>query len=86
MIRARHLHLRDTAVPTAAPAPVAPDGLDLTGTLAEVVARAQEDAERRKIAAGLAAAGNDPGRAADLLGVPFRDLLTKMRAYGIGTH
>ncbi len=85
-IRARHLHLRETAVPVAAPPPPAAATLDLQGSLADVVARAVEDAERRKIAAALAEAANDPGRAAELLGLPFRDLLAKMRAYGIGTH
>jgi len=50
------------------------------------VARAVDDAERRKITAVLAEAANDTGRAAELLGVPFRDLLAKMRAHGLGTH
>jgi DNA-binding NtrC family response regulator len=73
-------------VPVPAPAAPAAATLDLQGSLADVVARAVEEAERRKIAAALAEAANDPGRAADLLGLPFRDLLAKMRAYGIGTH
>ncbi len=86
VIHARHLHLGDAQLPAPLPAPGPADGLDLSGTLADVVARAQADAERRKIAATLAEAGNDPGRAAELLGVGFRDLLAKMRAHGIGTH
>jgi DNA-binding NtrC family response regulator len=86
VIRARHLHLREAAVPAAAPVAPAAPGLDLQGSLAEVVARAVEDAERRTIAAALTEAVNDPGRAAERLGLPFRDLLAKMRAYGLGTH
>ncbi len=86
VIGARHLHLQESVVPAMGPPPAADDGLDLSGTLAEVVARAQADAERRKISAGLAEAGNDPGRAAELLDVPFRELLARMRAHGLGTQ
>ncbi len=85
-IRARHLHLQETPLLAGAPTAVDSDGLDLSGTLQEVVARAQHRAERRKIAAGLTEAGNDPGRTAELLGIPFRELLVKMRAHGLGSH
>ncbi len=57
----------------------------MSGTLAEVVERARQDAERRKIAAVLSETGNDTVRAAELLGVGFRELIAKMRAYGLGT-
>ena len=82
VITPRHLHLVEAAAP-AASEPAAPD---LAGTLAEVVERAQQDAERRKIAAVLAETGNDTARAADLLGVGFRVLVAKMRAYDLGTQ
>lgn len=83
VITAPHLHLREAALPSAPMAGV-PQGLDLTGTLAEVVARAQVTAERQKIAAALVEADNDPGRAAELLDLTFRELLAKMRQHDLG--
>ncbi len=84
VITPRHLHLAVAATPAVA----VPEssGLDLSGTLADVVERAQQDAERRKIAAVLAETGNDTGRAAEVLGLGFRALLAKMRAYGLGAN
>ena len=46
----------------------------------------QRAAERRKIEAVLADTGNDTALAAERLGVGFRVLVAKMRAYGIGTQ
>jgi DNA-binding NtrC family response regulator len=86
LIRARHLRLTETAVPAPASAPGGASSLDLSGTLGDVVERARRDAERRKIAAALEDTGNDPARAADVLGVPFRELVVKMRAHGLGTR
>ncbi len=63
-----------------------PSGPDLSGTLAEVVERARQDAERRKIAAVLRDTANDTVRASELLGVGFRELIAKMRAYDLGTN
>jgi DNA-binding NtrC family response regulator len=85
VIRARHLRLLEAAVPPPRP-PASDAPPDLEGTLDEVVERARRDAERRKIGAALAETGNDPARAADLLRVPFRDLLARMRAHGLGTR
>ena len=84
VIHARHLHVAETVVPAVGLAE--PAGLDLSGTLAEVVERAQHEAERRKIVAVLAETGNDTARAAELLGMGFRALVVKMRAYDLGTH
>ena len=81
-ISARHLHLAQ-ATPVS-PAPVRAVA-DLDGTLADVVDRACVDAERRKIAQVLAETGNDTARAADVLEVTFRELIGKMRKYGLGT-
>ncbi len=83
VISARHLHLQPLVLPgTAAVAP--PPPLDLTGTLADVLDRVRLDAERRAIAAALAAHANDPRRTADALGIGFRDLVTRMRQHGLG--
>ncbi|MEZ5292130.1 MAG: sigma-54 dependent transcriptional regulator [Vicinamibacterales bacterium] len=79
-IGVRHLRLLEAPVPETAAA----TETDLSGTLAEVVARAREDVERRKIALTLAECGNDPARAADALGVSFRELVGKLRALGLG--
>jgi DNA-binding NtrC family response regulator len=85
VISARHLHLHALILP--GPAPVAaPAPLDLTGTLADVLDRVRIDAERRAIAAALAAHANDPRRTADALGLGFRDLVTRMRQHGLGTE
>ncbi|HET9468327.1 MAG TPA: sigma-54 dependent transcriptional regulator, partial [Vicinamibacterales bacterium] len=68
-IHGRHLNLSlhaplpaDTAGPWAA--------FDLSGSLADVVKRAQTEVERRKIEQALKEGGGDKGRAADLLGLP----------------
>ncbi|MGE0362629.1 MAG: sigma-54-dependent transcriptional regulator [Vicinamibacterales bacterium] len=82
-ISARHLHLQPIALP--APTPVGDGGgLDLSGTLDEVLERARRATERRAIAAALAANDNDPRRTADALGVGFRDLIGRMRQHGLG--
>ena len=87
VIRARHLRLLDppAALPPV-PTVVARPALDLDGTLAEVVTRAQSAAERAKIAAVLAETEADVPRAARILDVPFRELLAKMRAHGLGAE
>jgi len=85
-ISARHLHLQPIAVPPAGPPPVGDGGLDLSGSLDEVLERARRAAERRAIAAALAANANDPRRTADALGVGFRDLVGRMRQHGLGTE
>ena len=45
---------------------------DLSGTLADVVARALGEVEKRKIEQALKEAGGNKGRAADLLGLPYK--------------
>jgi DNA-binding NtrC family response regulator len=84
VITARHLHLHPIVLPGPAAAAPAESALDLDGTLAEVIERAGLAAERRAIAAALAANDNDPRRTADALGVGFRELLGRMRHHGLG--
>jgi len=83
VISAPHLRLDDVV-----PAPPTPassvEPFDLSGTLAEVVDRAAREAERRKIALALHETGSDPGRAAERLGLGFRDLVSRMRDHGLG--
>ncbi len=84
VIRAQHLHLIESPVPVPPVAPAAA-GVDLSGTLADVVARAQADAERRKIADVLTDTDFDTHKAARALDIPFRELVARMRALGLGT-
>ncbi len=82
-IHGRHLNLSLHApLPPEAPSPWAT--FDLSGTLADVVKRAQGEVEKRKIEQALKEAGGDKGRAADLLGLPFKTLLAKLKEYGLG--
>jgi transcriptional regulator with PAS, ATPase and Fis domain len=83
VISARHLHLHALVLPQAPVAGPAP--LDLSGTLADVLDRVKLDAERRAIAAALAAHANDTRRTADALGLGFRELVARMRQHGLGT-
>jgi DNA-binding NtrC family response regulator len=76
--------LHPIVLPGPAAAAPAESALDLDGTLAEVIERAGLAAERRAIAAALAANDNDPRRTADALGVGFRELLGRMRHHGLG--
>jgi DNA-binding NtrC family response regulator len=80
-IHGRHLNL-------SLHAPMLPDApspwatFDLSGTLADVVKRAQAEVEKRKIEQAMKEGGGDKGRAADLLGLPFKSLLAKLKEYG----
>ena len=80
-IHGRHLNLSMHApmVPDA-PSPWA--AFDLSGSLSDVLKRAQTEVERRKIEQAMKEAGGDKGRAADLLGLPFKTLLAKLKEYG----
>jgi DNA-binding NtrC family response regulator len=81
-IHGRHLNLSLHApLPPEAPSPWAT--FDLSGTLADVVKRAQGEVEKRKIEQALKEGGGDKGRAADLLGLPYKMLLAKLKEYGL---
>jgi DNA-binding NtrC family response regulator len=59
------------------------EGLDLSGTLAEVSNRAQRFVERRKIADALKTNEGNKGRAAESLAVSYKTLLTKLKDYDL---
>jgi DNA-binding NtrC family response regulator len=84
-IHGRHLNLS-----LHAPLPVEPPGpwatFDLSGTLADVLKRAQGEVEKRKIEQALKEGGGDKGRAADLLGLPYKNLLVKLKEYGLDSR
>ena len=83
-LHARHLNLSFAAGPGRAEPPVDPWAVvDLSGTLADVLRRAQREVEQRKIVQALDECGGDRGRAADVLQIPMRMLLAKLRDYGL---
>jgi DNA-binding NtrC family response regulator len=82
-IHARHLNLSLHA-PTQPDAPSPWATFDFSGTLADVTKRAQAEVEKRKIEQALKEAGGDKGRAADALGVPYKNLLQKFKEHGLG--
>jgi DNA-binding NtrC family response regulator len=80
-IHPRHLNLSPPAAPPAADAW---GHIDLSGTLPDVVRRVNAEVEQRKIVQALRDAGGNRARAADLLAVPPRVLLEKIKEHGIG--
>jgi DNA-binding NtrC family response regulator len=82
-IHRRHLNLQSTP---GALGPADPWGaIDLTGSLPEASRRVLAEVERRKIEAALGEAGGDLGPASEILGIPYRALLAKMREHGLAT-
>ena len=57
---------------------------EATRTLSEVAAAAAKDAEVEAITRALAATAGNKSRAAELLGVSYKTLLTKVKEYGLG--
>ena len=83
VILPRHLNLT-FAVPTAPPAEESPwERIDLSGTLSECVRRVTSMAERVKIEDVLREADGNKGRAAELLQIPYKTLLSKVKEHGI---
>lgn len=82
-IQTRHLHLT-FAVPLAPQTEESPWArLDLSGSLAECLRRVASMAERVKIADVLRDADGNKGRAAELLQIPYKTLLSKVKEHGI---
>jgi DNA-binding NtrC family response regulator len=81
-IHPAHLNLRAAALsPAAAPDPW--DGIDLAGSLADVLSRVSAEAERRKISQVLKDHGGDRFRAADALQVGYKALLGRIKELGL---
>ena len=57
--------------------------IDLSGSLADAVARVQAEVERRKVGQALNDAGGDPGRAAEALQVDQRSLASIRQKHGL---
>ena len=78
----RHLNL-SFAQPSQEEAPSPLSRVDLSGSLTEVVRRVTTDVERLKIEETLREAGNNKGRAAELLQISYKMLLAKLKEHGI---
>jgi DNA-binding NtrC family response regulator len=83
-IHARHLNLSARRAPAAPDAALDPwKHVDLSGSLAEAVKRVSDEAERRKLEQAMKDAGGSQERAAELLRIPPRALVLKLRDHRI---
>jgi DNA-binding NtrC family response regulator len=79
----RHLNL-SFAAPLTDENPESPWAhVDLSGTLAEVTRRVSGEVEKAKILEVLAEAAGNKGRAAELLQIGYKSLLSKLKEHGI---
>jgi DNA-binding NtrC family response regulator len=79
----RHLNLSFAEPPVDEEVASPWSQIDLSGSLAEVTRRVTAEVERRKIEEVLREAGNNKGRAAELLQVSYKTLLAKLKEHGI---
>jgi len=79
-IHARHLSLA-THAPALSDVPSPWATFDFSGPLAEVMRRAQAEVEKRKIELALKEAGANAGRAADILAIPYKTLMIKLKEH-----
>jgi len=79
----RHLNLSFVDLRGPEPAASPWEEIDLTGTLSEVTRRVAAEAEKRKIEQVLREADNNKGRAAELLGVTYKMLMSKLKEHRI---
>ncbi|HEY2149335.1 MAG TPA: sigma-54 dependent transcriptional regulator [Vicinamibacterales bacterium] len=85
-IHPRHLSLSFRDAPAAGASSEEEDAwcrIDLSGTLAEASRRTLTEMERRKISQALKEAQGDAGRASEMLQVGYRQLLVKLKDYGL---
>ena len=79
----RHLNLSFVDPADAPPPPDVWADFDFSGSLVEVTRRATAEVERRKIQQVLTEVEGNKGRAAELLGITFKGLTSKIKEYGI---
>ncbi|HEY1910348.1 MAG TPA: sigma-54 dependent transcriptional regulator [Vicinamibacterales bacterium] len=85
-IHPRHLSLSFRDAPIAGASSEEEDAwsrIDLSGTLAEASRRTLTEMERRKISQALKEAQGDAGRASEMLQIGYRQLLAKLKDYGL---
>ena len=81
-IHPRHLNLSFRQ--PAAPAAISPwEQIDLSGSMADAVRRVTAEVERRKVELALKEAGGNKARAAELLQVPLKMFMVKLKELGI---
>jgi DNA-binding NtrC family response regulator len=81
-IHPRHLSL--SLRPGSIPAPASPwDQIDLSGTMLEATRRVATEVERRKVEQALRETANNKQRAAELLQISYKSLVSKLREFGI---
>ncbi len=78
-IHRRHLNLEAPDAVVALSDPW--DRIDLTGTLTDAARRVVAEVECRKIRQAMSEAGGDLGRASEILGIPYRALLAKVKEH-----
>jgi DNA-binding NtrC family response regulator len=83
-IQPRHLNLSPRRAEEVSEAESPWEQIDLSGTLAEAGRRITAEVEARKIRAALGQAGDDKGRASEILGITYKALLSKLKEHGIG--
>ncbi len=84
-IHARHLNLSTNPAVTAPPVPEDSPWthIDLTGTMADATRRVVSEVERRKLEQAMKEAGGNKGRAAEILQMPFKLVISKLRDHGM---
>jgi transcriptional regulator with GAF, ATPase, and Fis domain len=82
-IHPHHLNLVFRAAPSTAPEVSPYDLLDLSGTLSQAVRRVTAEVERRKLEHALREAAGNKQRVADVLQMPYKLLLQKIKEHGI---
>jgi len=84
-IHARHLNLsfRQDAAPAAAQAESAWSQIDLSGSLGAATKRVIAEVEKRKIEQTLKDAGGHRGHTAEILQISYKQLLGKLKEYGL---
>jgi len=80
-IQPRHLNLSFKTIEPEAMAPDPLAELDLTGSLSDAMRRAMSVVERVKIQQTIKEADNVKGRAAELLGITYKMLLSKLKEH-----
>ncbi len=82
-IHPRHLNLVFRPAPSAAPEVSPFEQIDLTGTMSQAVRRVTAEVERRKLAQAMKEASGNKQRVAEVLQLPYKLMLQKIKEYGI---
>jgi DNA-binding NtrC family response regulator len=83
-IHARHLNLSFRGAPPPAPADESPwSRIDLSGSMGDATRRVLSEVERRKIEQALKEAGGNRNRAAEVLQITYKTLISKLREFGM---